>query len=200
MIGLIYLIFFLLYGWLSWRLVKWAARRAKARGASPWLWGGAAGLVMYSLVFWDWLPMEVAFRYDCARHAGFTQYKTLAQWKAENPGVAETLTPSGDLKSFHEGNRERYLLNQRFAWDIIQTPHGFHIREREERIVDTRTGEVLARYVDFDTDIPPIGLGIKRSGAFKIWMMKRSCEADRNSKKKFNEFYHLVKYQEEIHL
>jgi hypothetical protein len=38
---------------------------------------------------------------------------------------------------------ERYQLNQRFVWDIIYKPHWFHIREREERIIDTKNGEKL---------------------------------------------------------
>jgi len=202
MIGLIYLTIFLLYVWLSWALVKRAARWAREHGRRPVLWGGLVGLVMYSLVFWDWLPMEVLFRYECGQRAGFTQYKILSQWKTDNPGVAQTLIPSTDLKAIREGNRERHVLNQRFAWDIVWKRHPFHIVEREERIVDRETGEVLARYVDFSTDILGVNRGTASRGIsdYKIWMMKRSCESDAHSRKRFNEFYHLVKYQEEIDL
>ena len=35
--------------------------------------------------------MEVMYHYECKNNAGFTQYKTLDQWKQENPGVWETL-------------------------------------------------------------------------------------------------------------
>ncbi|HFD81386.1 MAG TPA: hypothetical protein ENK05_13490 [Gammaproteobacteria bacterium] len=201
MIGLMYLLFFIVYGWISWRVVKAVARRAREGGRSPKLWGGVAGLAMASLVFWDWLPMEVLYRYDCARYAGFTQYQSLEQWKAENPGVAQTLHPPERVESRQEGGRQRYVLNQRFAWDIRYTRHPLHIREREERIVDTRTGKVLARYVDFDTDIGGVSVGSSARGLsdYKIWLMRRSCEADsgRPLERAFYNFKYLVKHQME---
>ena len=180
MIGLLYLVFFLIYGGLTYMVVRTVARWARSSQKSPLLMGGLAGILMLSPVFWDWPPMEVMFQYDCASRAGFTQYQTLDQWKVANPGVAATLTPSNDLHSTRKGNRERYVLNQRFAWDIIYTKHPLHIVEREERIVDTKTGEVLARYVDFSTDILGVSVGSSARGLFdyKVWMMKRSCEKD----------------------
>ena len=189
---LLYLLVALLLGWL-------AARIARNSGVAGWKAGVPVFMGIMLLVFWDWLPMEVMFQYDCSTRAGFTKYQTLDQWKAENPGVAATLQPSKNLKSIQKGNRERYVLNQRFAWDIVRTAHWFHIQEREERIVDTKTGEVLASYVDFNTDIPPIALGVKRPGAYKIWMMKRSCELDsaKQNERKFYEFKYLIKYQKE---
>lgn len=41
--------------------------------------------------------------------------------------------------------------------------------------MDLETGEVLARYVDFGTNIPPIGIGGNSLGDYKFWMRKRSC-------------------------
>jgi len=195
MLGLMYIGVLLSYFLLALLLAWFGARLARRFGLAGWKGGLPVFLVLILLVFWDWLPMEIMFRYDCSNYAGFTQYKTLEQWKAENPGVAETLQPPKDVKSTREGNRERYVLNQRFAWDIVRTNHPLHIREREERIVDMKTDEVLARYVDFDTDIPPIALGVKRSGAYKIWMMKRSCEEGqvRPFKLSFNGYRQSVK-------
>ena len=110
-------------------------------------------------------------------------------------GCGGDLRPSKDLHSTREGNRERYILNQRFAWDIRYTPHWFHIQERDERIVDIKTAKVLARYVDFSTDIPPIALGARRSGAYKLWMMKGSCEVgpEKLKEMKFNDLFSSVK-------
>ncbi len=188
MLGLLYLGALLLYLLVASLLAWFGARLARSAGLAGWKGGLPVFLAVMLLVLWDWLPMEVMFRYDCSSAAGFTQYQTLEQWKANNPGVAETLRPSKDLNSTHEGNRERYVLNQRFAWDIVRTAHWFHIEEREERIVDTKTGDILARYVDFNTDIPPIALGVKSPGAYKIWMMKGSCEVD-GSKVNRGRFY-----------
>ena len=73
-------------------VVAFSARAAKKKGRSPWRWGGGAALVMYLLVFWDYIPTVVAHKYYCEKEAGFWVYKTVEQWKAENPGVAEVLT------------------------------------------------------------------------------------------------------------
>jgi len=195
MLGLIFILVIALY-LVSVVLVGWVGAWLANRFGMSVRLGAVLGMLAILLpVFGDWIPMEVMFKYDCSRYAGYTQYKTLDQWKSENPGVAETLVPSNDLHSTHEGDTERYTLNQRFAWDIVRPPHWFHIRERDERIVDTQNGEVLARHIDFDTDIPPIGLGIRRPGAYKIWMMKDSCEAGdiRINQVQFNGYFTDVK-------
>jgi len=60
--------------------------------------------------------------------------------------------------------------------------------------VDLKTGAVLARYVDFNTDIPPIALGARRPGAYKIWMMRRSCEeAELPQQIRFNGYLQSVR-------
>jgi len=179
----LYLLICLLLAWFA----SWVADR---RGVAGWKVGLPVFIGLLMLVFWDWLPMEVAFSHDCSKYAGYTQYQALAQWKKENPGVAETLRPSNDLRSTREGNRERYILNQRFAWETQWKPHWFQIWERDERIVDTKTGKVLARYVDFRTDILGFEQGYSARGFsdYKIWMTKRSCEIGQKmpEKIKFN--------------
>ena len=45
-----------------------------------------------------------------------------------------------------EGNKERYVLNQRFHWEIYTTDHFLDIRKKDNRIIDIDTGEVLAQY------------------------------------------------------
>lgn len=68
----------------------------------------------------------------------------------ENPGVIETLNPLKNAPWIETGNRIRVALNQRFGWDRYTTSEFLEIRKRDERIIDIKTGEVLARYVDFD--------------------------------------------------
>lgn len=199
MFAIAYLFFFALYLFISIFLAWGAAKMAQAGGTRGWKWGLPVLLLMLGLVFWDWIPMEVMFRYKCASALGYSQYKTLDAWKRENPGVSETLLPTKNTNYLTDGNRERYTLNQRFAWDINHKDHWFHIREREEVIVDTLNGEVLARYVDFDTDIPPLGIGGEGFSAYKIWMMKESCEADssRPLERRFRLYKYLIQYQKE---
>ncbi len=74
-------------------------------------------LVMYSIVFWDWLPTVAVHQYYCAKESGFWVYKTLDQWKAENPGVMESLVANKGAISTRQGDMENYtdtyLLNPR---------------------------------------------------------------------------------------
>ncbi len=261
MIGLLYLLFFWIYLWLSVKLVKLAARWARGQGRSPRLWGFLAGLAMYSLVFWDLIPTYALHGYYCATRASFTQNKTLDEWKAGHPGVAETLVPY-DLRRRDpaalpprrylvnseqqpEGLRRATLridhyrypsgievlvrywpvepgehsddgridrvdvlvpglkpeeasyLNWRFAWERRPRRHWFHIVETEEQIVDLETGEVLARYVDFHTDI----LGVSRGNAaggisdYKEWLIIGSCERRQRmpEMERFNDLYTAAK-------
>ncbi|HIP69463.1 MAG TPA: hypothetical protein EYH06_12900 [Chromatiales bacterium] len=63
MIGLLYILFFLLYGFISSKVVRWTIAWAKGKNKNPKLWGILAGLVMFSLVFWDLIPTYAAHRY-----------------------------------------------------------------------------------------------------------------------------------------
>ncbi|MCU7850520.1 MAG: hypothetical protein KZQ89_21620, partial [Candidatus Thiodiazotropha sp. (ex Lucinoma kastoroae)] len=76
----------------------------------------------------------------------------------------------GSTSMLRGDGKQRYWLNQRFFWETVWTKHFFHVREWEERIVDLKTGEALARYVDFGTNIPPIGIGGNSLGDYKFWM------------------------------
>ncbi|MBT2997455.1 MAG: hypothetical protein B6D72_12975 [gamma proteobacterium symbiont of Ctena orbiculata] len=240
MLAIAYLFFFILYLWISVKLARWAAGWGKEWGYSGRKWGVAVFLLMLGLIFWDWLPMEILYRYQCENHAGFFQDKTLDEWKAENPGVWETLSmhalpeeyfvkqkhgqerskrrfyqlPDGteliahyNLAGEHDSTRmlrddgkNRYWLNQRFYWETVWTKHLFHVREVEDRIVDIKNGNAIARYVDFRTNISPLGIGTSDLSDYKFWMYKKSCGTKRHSRKYFSEFMHLIKYKEEIKL
>jgi hypothetical protein len=194
---IIYLILTLILVWVG-------TRYARKRGKPGWKGGVPVLVIMYLLLFWDLIPTHAVHRYYCATEGGFTVNKSLEQWKAENPGVTATLEPIKNAPWIATGEKTRIPLNQRFAWDRYERRHLFGVREREERIVDTETGETLARYVDFDTDIRAVERGIEARGLrdYKFWLATESCErAGQNMpKRKFNEFYHLLKYQEEIDL
>ncbi len=86
----------------------------------------------------------------------------------------------------------RYWLNQRFYWETIWIRHPFHILEWEDRIVDMKTGEVLASYVDFRTSIAPIGFGGSSPSDAKFWMRKVSCEEDRQSRRAFGKLEKMI--------
>ena len=81
---------FLIYLMISIWAVRSAIRYARGTGRNTWVWGGLTALIMYLIPFWDWLPTVAMHRYYCEKEAGFWVYKSLEQWKEENPGVMET--------------------------------------------------------------------------------------------------------------
>jgi hypothetical protein len=97
MYGVLY--FFVLGAHLLFSLlmIKIAVAMAKARGKPGWYYGLPAGLLVFSLLYWDLIPTHAVHRYYCISEGGFTVYKTLVEWKHENPGVAETLIPKKNL-------------------------------------------------------------------------------------------------------
>jgi hypothetical protein len=151
-----------LYLLISIGIVRWAIGYARRNGKSAKHWGWSAALVMYLIPFWDWLPTVATHQYYCAKDSGFWVYKTLDQWKAENPGVMETLVANKDASSTRQGGMENfidtYYLNQRFNWVMKKTgPFLFNRWRWEQELVDTKAGEVLARYIDFSTGNGNIG-------------------------------------------
>jgi hypothetical protein len=167
---------------------------ATRRGAPPsraWRATGVAFLVMYLLLFWDWLPTVAAHRYYCWKDSGFTVYQTLDQWKQENPGVAETLRwkdPS-DYAADPRTGTQHYFLNQRFIWEIRDSDLPLvPVTIREDRLVDRKTNEVLARAVDLGTGCG----GPMTSDTFcswKSWLNQGPCDI---TGKAVGEFHAMV--------
>ncbi|MDZ7750463.1 MAG: hypothetical protein U5S82_02120 [Gammaproteobacteria bacterium] len=92
MMGLLVLGALLIYGLIALAAAGLAARAARRRGVAGWKWGLPAALVVYFLVFQDHLPSVALHAWQCRfGDAGFRVYKTIDQWRAENPGVWETL-------------------------------------------------------------------------------------------------------------
>jgi hypothetical protein len=183
--GLVIIGVLVLYLVLSIAVVIGAIKFAKNNGKNVKRWGFSAALVMYLIPFWDWIPTVAMHRYYCATESGFWIYKTLDQWKKENPGVIKTLSlPStSGSPSKHEqfdagrGKINTYLLNERFNWVIHQQDISnlFPIIRSEEQVIDFNKNEVLARYVDFST-----GNSVKNTigppGPLKFWMSSRHCQ------------------------
>jgi hypothetical protein len=154
--GLVVIVALGLYLAISIGVIAWAISYAKKHGKSTKRWGWGVALAMYLLVFWDWIPTVVAHKYYCATEAGFWVYKTPEQWKKENPGVIEGLVNNKDAPSARQGDiqnyTDTYFLNNRFNWVVKH--HGqflFNRWRHEQEVVDSKTNEVLARYVDFST-------------------------------------------------
>lgn len=196
-VGLIAFGGLLIYLTLSVALILLGFRITQANGKPGWKGGLIVAVIMYLLLFWDWIPMRLTHKYLCIKDAGFMVNKTLDEWKLENPVVAETLMSEQNPAPIIKGNRQRYILNQRFSWDSQTSTSLFGIHERDERIVDLKTGEVMARHIDFNSgqnQHNPQGLR-----DFKFWLYTESCEGDntRPIERSFYEFKNLFKHQRE---
>lgn len=149
MFGLAFLLALGIYLLVSYLVVRWAIRHARKNGKSAKLWGFGAGFVMYNLVFWDWIPTVAVHQYYCAKESGFWVYKTLDQWKAENPGVMEELDNKLEIKLYDPKTKNRFWTTQRFYTDIGRTSVFHAIGRTEEVFVDAISHKPIARSVNF---------------------------------------------------
>lgn len=166
-----------LYLLISVGVVLWAIHYARKNGKSARRWGLSAALGMYLLVFWDWIPTVVAHKYYCSTEAGFWVYKTSEQWKAENPGVIETLVSNNGLVRKSVGDMNNYtdtsFMNQRFVFVAKHNgPFSLNRWRHEQEIVDSETNEVISRELDFSTSQNRRQAGWS---GWKFWLDNRHC-------------------------
>lgn len=180
MIGLIFLAIIGLYLMVVISAPFVGVRIAKVFNAPPGavrLSALAAFLAVTLPIFWDWIPTVVAHNHYCKRDAGVFIYKTVEQWKAENPGVAKALSADYKKDSQDIDGGRRYFINERHVWDVKNRRHSWGIREREDSIVDLKANEVLALHRDYSTGVTASLVGGNEGlRAWKLWMNYGSCE------------------------
>lgn len=166
-----------LYLLIAIAVVIGAVKYAKQNGKSAKRWGWSAALVMYLIPFWDWIPTVAVQQYYCSKEAGFWVYKTLDQWKKENPGVMETLVENKSVVLNRQGDMtnytDTYSSNQRINW-IVKRQHYqlFNRWRHEQEVVDVKSNEILARYIDFSTAQVRAGGGWY---GWKFWLHNEQC-------------------------
>ncbi|ANJ66632.1 hypothetical protein A9404_03885 [Halothiobacillus diazotrophicus] len=179
MAGLVILAIMIGYLIISLIVVQLARKTAKKYGGRGWVWGWVAALMMYNLVFWDWIPTVAMHQYACNTEGGFWVYKTPEQWEKENPGVLETLVSPKNAPHTFEGSTDSgnytfvFFTNDRFRWVVKNSgPHPLNLWREEQKFVDVKTGEVLAKYVDFaSSQIRPTGSW----QGWKFWLYSPHC-------------------------
>lgn len=199
MFGLVYLLAFGFYLLVSALVVQRTMKYARVNGKSAKRWGWSAALAMYLLVFWDWIPTMAVHQYYCATEAGFWIYKTPEQWVKENPGVMEALVGEKGASTARQGDMQNYTdiyyLNQRFNWIVKHNGQFLFNRWRhEQEVVDVKTADVLARYVDFSTSQTRRQAGWS---GWKMWLDIRNCRDGKNDEGKIGEFMLKVKHSKE---
>ncbi len=193
-----------LYLLISIGVVKGALVYAREKGKSAKRWGWGAALVMYLIPFWDWVPTVAMHQYYCATEAGFWVYKTPEQWKKENPGVVETLvdnnkspegiSPTWPIERQPDMNIAR--INQRFGMayknHFSSQEEGqlfLHVWRWKYELLDRKTGEVLARQVDFSSGDGRLG----GEPPIKFWLQDEHCATGKEQSQKLSEFVKLFK-------
>ena len=135
----------------------WTYRNRRRHGKSDavsFAWAVGAVVVLSLPITWDAIPTWIAFEYYSNKEAGVKVFKTLEQWKAENPGVAETLQPFGfnDKRSQAkklDNNKVRHSINERFAYDSQNFDRLFlRVYARRYALVDLDTEAALVTYVE----------------------------------------------------
>ncbi len=119
---------------------------------------GFVALLIFNapLLYYTLLPAAMKPFY--CMDSGFWLYKSPEQWMRENPGVAQTLEKDG--RSFTRFNEKTglyeggYILNQRFEWHSVGWNHWHNLQTSEQRVVDSATGEVMARRLDHGWNLP----------------------------------------------
>ena len=142
-------------------------------------------LLIFLPMFWDWLPTIWLHSYYCEKYSGLTVSKTPEQWQLANPGAAQTITRAKEPLVVGEWPKLSSRLNGRFRVDSESIEKALWLREREERIVDEVTGEVLVRFIDFSTGQQRA----RRLGEFrdiKLWMRRDSCQGDFQQHREFS--------------
>lgn len=197
MFGLAVLVVLGIYLLISFFVVRWAINYARKNGKSAKRWGWGAAFVMYSIVFWDWIPTVAVHQFYCAKDSGFWVYKTLDQWKQENPGVMETLVDNSpneypNWPSENWNGKRITSINQRFGLlykDHLSMPEEgelfFHVWRWETEMVDKRTGEVLARRISYTSGNDGYIGGVH---SLKFWLVSDGCLENKKYSKDFREF------------
>jgi hypothetical protein len=165
-----------LYLLVSIGVVVGAIKFAKSNGWSAKRWGWSAVLVMYLIPFWDWIPTVAVHQYYCATESGFWVYKTLDQWKAENPGVMEGLVYNKAMPYVQTSNGIETTLNQRFIHvHSYEGPLLFNRWRTSTEIRDSKYGEVIAREIGFSTSQERRQAGWS---GWKFWLERERCSIE----------------------
>lgn len=173
-----------------------AAKLAKEKGKNPVKWAGLSFLALFVLVFWDYYPTKWAHQYYCEKEAGFQVYKNLEQWKAENPGVMKSLVEYPVWKEERGQDGTVAHINQRFSM-VYKNHLSFkneseifpHVWRWEQKLVDSKTNEVMAKSIDFSTGNGFIG----GESSLRFWLQNDHCLGYRERSIKFGKFLEKLK-------
>ena len=168
MFGIAVLFGLAIYAGACFLLVWLTVKKSVSRG---WLWGLIVFVIYNAPLGYQIGPALVMKPYLCATEAGFWLYKTPEQWKAENPGVAETLkaferTDTRVIKhkdAKYLGEYDETLifhLNQRFNEATEYRYIAKNFVRKKGVILDTKANEIMAVKIDYRIQAFLLGRGL----------------------------------------
>lgn len=161
MIGLAYLIAAGAYLWLTAKACGWAWRQGMTSGSRKRARLYALGMfmVMYHLVFWDVIPMQIMHSYYCHLDSGARVYMSADQWLAENKDQLDALKaskeePADTVNGSLGRTKKKYIDHLNKAVVAQRTrepafPAFLGIERSSLKIVDVRTNAVLIERIDY---------------------------------------------------
>lgn len=204
---LIVILFFLgIYLLISIGVVQVVMTWAKGQQRRRWLWGGLAGFVMYNLVFWDWIPTLVAYKYYCNTQAGEVIYKPPEKWFQENSNLSAMSLKTPRKQNAVGWSYEHKILPNKHGKPVIMINEFIYkdidfirhiccflpIEKRIYYVADIRNDEKLFEYVTFWTGYDDLELGNLKN----YWMINGECKTSVNNEdiaiKTFYEFINKI--------
>lgn len=148
MIGLLYIVFFVVYLAISWGVVLAARSWAYDNNRSERAVGIIAGIFMYMLVFWDLIPVFAYHKYLCETQAGFWEYKTPEEWIKENPNVLKDKWNDKDHWQHEQisQNQTRGWVSSGLYYQITYTDYFLNIIRKKEYQLNFNV-EILRLYL-----------------------------------------------------
>jgi hypothetical protein len=150
-------------------------------GAVATAWAFGAVIALSLPITWDAIPTWIAFKYYAHKESGLTVFKTLEQWKVENPGVAETLEPygfkdkRGELKNLGN-NKFRHPLNDRFAYDSSKVDLFLSVQAVQYTLIDQKNESVLVRHTRVVSGNSG-GFATGGTGWWAFWLIHKTPDA-----------------------
>lgn len=187
MIALVFLVMFIGYFWLIFIFVRKGYCFVRERGKGRLLGGAVSILIIFALlapIFWDAIPTWYTHHHLCETQAGLKVYMTPDQWAKTNPEAYARIRESAGYpedrtsKKTELKNISSYHLNSEF--DVIyevEKNYGFGVRRDYSRLVNVKTGQLLAERIDFygGASGGSISTGANSLADYKIWLKTGGC-------------------------
>lgn len=189
MAGLLALTVFGAYIFISALLVYKTAKFAQKTGYNSWVLGAVIALIMYLLVFWDFIPVIVNHHNLCKKYGTFKIIKSPEDWFKENPDVIgkKWAAPGNFLKYENLGSVSReWLSDYIYSESYFEKNYAHAISKYEYKLIDARTGQLLAHMIDFERGGGNPFLRSESITDYKMWLSIGDNSCGKKRRDEFN--------------